>query len=106
MNSNRALIATAWEVTNRNKRYIVWFYLLNLLLGFVGAIVFGAQAGAVLNHSLYAEKLLHGFDLPALAELMARPEFGPSAASSWAGWLTRWRNQSRCASSWKMALKM
>src|ERR1051326_786633 len=88
MNSNRALIAAAWDITGRNKRYIVWFYVLNFILGCVGAIVFGAQAGAVLNHSLYADKLLHGFDLPVLAELLARPEFGPLSTASSAGGLS------------------
>lgn len=88
MNSNRALIATAWDVASRNKRYVAWFYVLNFVLGCVGAIVFGAQAGTVLNHSLSADKLLHGFDLPVLAELLARPEFGPMSTASSAGGLS------------------
>ena len=84
MNSNRALIATAWEVTNRNKRYIVWFYVLNLMLGISAAMIFGTKVGAVLNHSLSADKLLHGFDLPVLVELIARPDFGPTGVVSFA----------------------
>src|SRR5205807_3793758 len=31
---------------------------------------------------LYADRLLHGFDLVALGEMLFRPEFGPTRASS------------------------
>jgi hypothetical protein len=66
----------------RNKRYICWFYLLNLTLAEFGTAAFRNQAHAVLDHSLYADRLVHGFDLAVLAEMFFRPEFGPTRAAS------------------------
>jgi uncharacterized membrane protein len=68
-------------MVGHNKRYIVWFYLLNVLLGAFGTMSFVNQAGTVLDHSLLADRLVHGFDLGVLTEMFARPEFGPTIAS-------------------------
>jgi hypothetical protein len=72
-------------MVGRNKRYIIWFYLLNLLLGLFGTVAFFNQAGTILDHSLLADRLVHGFDFGVYVEMLARPEFGPTAASGWAG---------------------
>ena len=69
-------------MVGHNKRYILWFYVLNLTLAEFGTAVFRNQAHTVLDHSLYADRLLHGFDLVALGEMLFRPEFGPTRASS------------------------
>ena len=66
----------------RNKRYIVWFYLLNLVLAEYGTSAFRNQAHGILDHSLLAGRLVHGFDAGVLAEMFARPEFGPMMAST------------------------
>ncbi|MGA8153492.1 MAG: hypothetical protein WB952_21250 [Terriglobales bacterium] len=81
MSENTGLLATGARIARRNQRYIVWFYLLNLLLVWWGAATFAGQAHRILDHSLYADRLLHGMDLSALGELFARPEFGSMAAS-------------------------
>jgi hypothetical protein len=65
----------------RNKRYIVWFYVLNLFLGLFGTVAFVNLAGGILDHSLQSDHLLHGFSLGVLIEMVARPEFGPTIAS-------------------------
>jgi hypothetical protein len=39
------------------------------------------QAGAILDHSLEADRLVHGFSLVTLFEMFSRPEFGPTMAS-------------------------
>jgi hypothetical protein len=70
------LLSDGARIAGRNKRYVIWFYLLNLALGVCGAAAFSEQAHAILDHSLYSDRLLHGFDLVALFELIARPEFG------------------------------
>jgi hypothetical protein len=80
--NGRGLISAGASVLNRNKRYIVWFYLLNLLLAWLGGAAFTAHAQAILDHSLYAEKLLHGFDLAVLLEMINRPEFAPMRSST------------------------
>ena len=66
----------------RNKRYIFWFYVLNLLLGGFGTVAFFVQSGTMLGQSMYSNRLVHGFDLPVLLEMFARPEFGPTAPSA------------------------
>ena len=65
----------------RNKRYIVWFYVLNIFLGLFGTVVFVNQVGSILDHSLQSDRLLHGFSLGTLIEMFSRPEFGPTVAS-------------------------
>ena len=78
----QSLISAGASVASRNKRYVIWFFLLNLLFAWWGAAAFSSHAHEILDHSLYADKLLHGFDLIVLIELMARPEFGPAKSST------------------------
>jgi hypothetical protein len=75
------LISGAGKVT-RNKRYIFWFWLLNLTLAAFGVSAFFSQAGEILDHSLHASGLVHGFDLGVFIEMLMRPEFGPAAAAT------------------------
>src|SRR6202167_6774525 len=82
MAENQGLLADGWRRLGLNKRYIVWFYLLNLLIAGFGTAAFNHQAGAILDHSIYSEKLLRGFDIGVLVEMIARPEFGPTDASA------------------------
>lgn len=77
MQNGTNLISQGASILRRNKRYVAWFYLLNLLFAWLGAAAFTANARGILDHSLYSDKLLHGFDLTVLAEMIARPEFGP-----------------------------
>ncbi|HSY93834.1 MAG TPA: hypothetical protein VK812_20915 [Candidatus Binatus sp.] len=81
MSENKGLLSSGLGMVLRNKRYIVWFYVLNFLLGLFGTVAFANQAGAILDRSLYSERLLHGFSLGVLTEMFAEPEFGPAAAS-------------------------
>ena len=80
MNKN-GLLGSGLRMVLHNKRYIVWFYVLNLFLGFFGTAAFVNQVGTILDHSLQSERLLHGFSLAVLIEVFSRPEFGPTAAS-------------------------
>jgi len=66
----------------RNKRYIFWFWFLNLTLAEFGTAAFRKSAHGVLDHSLLADRLVHGFDLSVMAGLFARPEFGSMEAMS------------------------
>lgn len=78
----RGLLTAAAGMVGRNKRYIFWFYLLNLVLAEYGTSAFRNQAHGILDHSLLAGRLVHGFDAGVLAEMFARPEFGPMMAST------------------------
>jgi hypothetical protein len=82
MNQKNNLLSASAEIVRSNKRYVVWFYLLNLLFAWWGTAAFSASAHNIMDHSLYSDKVLHGLDAFALGELFARPEFGPMAAIS------------------------
>ena len=82
MSENRNLISAGAGIVSRNKRYVVWFYLLNLAFAHFGATAFSGSAHNILDHSLYADRLLHGFNLGVFTELLTRPEFGPLPAAS------------------------
>jgi hypothetical protein len=79
---NESLLGRGAGMVAHNKRYILWFYVLNLLLGGFGTVAFFAQSGTILGPSMYSSRLVHGFDLPVLIEMFARPEFGPTAPSA------------------------
>ena len=75
-------LSAGWKILARNKRYVVWFYIVNLVLAWMGTVAFRQHASDILDHSLYADRLVHGFSLPAFIEMLARPEFGPVKAST------------------------
>ncbi len=81
MTDNKGLLGSGLGMVGRNKRYVVWFWLLNLALALGGTLGFFNQAGTMLDHSLYADRLVHGFDLSVYLEMIAKPEFGPTTAS-------------------------
>jgi hypothetical protein len=81
MSENKGLLSGGLGMVLRNKRYIVWFYVLNIFLGLFGTVAFVNQAGTILDRSLESERLLHGFSFGTLIEMVARPEFGPTIAS-------------------------
>ncbi len=82
MSEKNGLLSSGLGMVGRNKRYICWFYLLNLGLAWLGVAAFRDQVGGILDRSLVADRLLHGFDISVFAEMMARPEFGPASSAS------------------------
>jgi hypothetical protein len=80
MSDKKGLLSGGLSMVGRNKRYIIWFYLMNLTLAWFGAGAFVNQAYAILDHSLHADGVLHGFSVGVLTELLIRPEFGSSEA--------------------------
>src|SRR5580700_6416925 len=85
MAENQGLLSSGWSMVGRNKRYIVWFYVLNVALALCGTVAFSSQAHEILDHSLQADRLVHGFSVGVFSEMFARPEFGPTSASGGAG---------------------
>jgi hypothetical protein len=82
MSENTNLVSAGAGIASRNKRYVVWFFLLNLGFAHFGATAFSDSAHKILDHSLYADRLLHGFNLTVFTELLTRPEFGPLPSAS------------------------
>jgi len=82
MTGKQNMLSGGAAIAGRNKRYVVWFWLLNLALASVGGTAFSVHAHALLDHSLYSSGLVRGFDLGVLFEMLGRPEFGPARAST------------------------
>jgi hypothetical protein len=70
------LLSSGLEKVSHNKRYILWFWLFNLLIAAFGTFGFYESASAILDRSLYADRLVKGFDLGVFLELLSKPEFG------------------------------
>jgi hypothetical protein len=82
MNDKGSLISAGLRIVNRHKRYIFWFWVLNLTLAEFGTAAFRNQMHGVLDHSLLGDQLLHGFHLPVFVELLTRPETGSMTGST------------------------
>ena len=82
VNEKQGLLSDGLAMVGHNKRYIFWFWLLNLTLAEFGTSAFRKSAHAILDHSFAANRLLHGFDLSVMVGLIARPEFGQTSAMS------------------------
>ncbi|MFZ0295095.1 MAG: hypothetical protein WAL52_15910 [Candidatus Sulfotelmatobacter sp.] len=85
MVEQQGLLSGGWDRVTRNKRYIVWFYVLNLVLAWLGAAAFSNQLHDYLDHSLLSQRLVHGFDVGVLVEMFVRPEFGTTHAARVSG---------------------
>jgi hypothetical protein len=82
MSEKQGLLSSGLAMVARNKRYLIWFWLLNLTLAELGTAAFRTAAHAILDHSFAAARIVHGFDISTVLELFARPEFGPMEAKS------------------------
>lgn len=74
MNRNSGILSTGLSILLRNKRFVVWFYLLNLVLSILGALALQSALSRVLDLSFYSQGLLHRFDVFVLLDLLGRPE--------------------------------
>lgn len=82
MSEKQGLLRSGLGMVARNKRYLIWFWLLNLALAELGTSAFRTAAHSVLDHSFAATRLAQGFHFATLLELFARPEFGPMQAKT------------------------
>jgi hypothetical protein len=82
MAANQSLLSSGLGMVGRNKRYIGWFYLLNLTLAEFGVSALRNQLHGILDHSLYSDRMLHGFDAGVYIEMVTRPEYGSSMGTT------------------------
>jgi hypothetical protein len=75
MNENRGILRNGLGMVTRNKRYILWFWILSLLLAAFGTVGFQKSASAILDRSLYSQGLTRGFDVGVFVDLLMRPDF-------------------------------
>ena len=80
MNQNQGLLSSGLSMLLRNKRYIFWFWLLNLTLAEFGTAAFRRGAHAIMDHSLYAGRVLPSLDLGIVIDLLVKPSFGSMKA--------------------------
>lgn len=78
--NDKGLLRSGLSRVMHNKRYIFWFWLLNLTLAEFGTAAFRRSAHPILDHTLYAERLVKGFDAGVFGELLFKPEFGTLAS--------------------------
>jgi len=75
--NNKGMLSSGLGRVLRNKRYIFWFWLLNLTLAEFGTAGFRRSAHAILDHTLYSQGLTRGgLDMGVFGELLFKPEFG------------------------------
>lgn len=82
MNDKPSLLSSGAAIVRRNKRYVIWFFVLNFAFASMGAAAFRLHAASLLDRSLYADGVLHGFDLGVFSEMLGRPEFGSIQAAT------------------------
>ena len=72
--SNKGLVAAGAGLVWRRQRILWWVYVVNLVLGGLGAAGAARILSEYLGHSLAGEQLVNRFDLGMFAELITRPE--------------------------------
>ena len=82
MADQQSLLGQALSMVRHNKRYIFWFWVLNLALAVSGTAAFRKSAHALMDHSLYGINLVQRFDLSVFGDLLSNPRFGPVASAS------------------------
>lgn len=67
------MVGAGWSLVWRRQRLLWWLYLLSLAFGWFAALPVANTIGPVLDNSLAAAPLYHGFSLEAFAGLMMNP---------------------------------
>ncbi len=52
MDKQENIVSAAASIVRRDKRYVIWFYILNFVLAAAGAVAFRSQAHAIISHSI------------------------------------------------------
>jgi len=63
------------------QRLVWWIFVVNFVLAFFSIHGVVPRTGAILDHSLAAHRLVTGFDIGALGELLVRPGVSPLSVS-------------------------
>lgn len=65
----------------RRQRLVWWIFVVNFVLAFFSIHGVVPRTGAILDHSMAAHRLVTGFDIGALGELLVRPGISPLSVS-------------------------
>ena len=75
--AGRSLLGEGAQRLSQVKPSVIAIYLANLLFGWFATFGLSAQIGAVTGTSLYAERIVRGFDLGVFLDLINKPEVSP-----------------------------
>jgi hypothetical protein len=67
---NHSPFIAGWKLWLANKRLLLWVYLTNLAVGLYVGLPFHGRIGAILDHSLAADRIAGRFDVSAFGMLM------------------------------------
>jgi hypothetical protein len=70
---NKGLVAAGASLVWRRQRVLWWIFVVNLVIGLLGAAGARGQLNKLLEHSLAGEGLSKGFDFGMFLELISRP---------------------------------
>jgi hypothetical protein len=76
------VVAAGWSLVWRRQRLLWWLYLISLVLGWFATRPFETTISPVLDHSLAAAPLYHGFSIEAFSGLMMNPAVSTQAAGT------------------------
>jgi hypothetical protein len=84
MTTNAGAVRAGAKLVWRRQRVFWWVYAINLLLAVAGTAPMRSSVGAVLDHSLWSARLVHGFDLTTFFALLdhRRDPLGAAASAS------------------------
>lgn len=84
---NHSPLSAGLLLVQRNKRLLLWAYLVNLLTGLTMGLTAHAQYASVLDHSLAAQRIAGRLDLGYLLELMQQTSKGHADTAVLFPWL-------------------
>lgn len=73
------IVTGGWRLLWRRQSILWWVYAVNLILAIFAALPLVLRVSGVLNSSLAAHRLYHGFDLPTFLELASHPDVALAA---------------------------
>lgn len=81
------MVGAGWSLVWRRQRLLWWLYLISLALGWFAALPLETTISPVLDHSLAAGSLYHGFSIASYTGLMMNPAVSTQTAGTAASML-------------------
>lgn len=76
------MVGAGWSLVWRRQRLLWWLYVISLAMGWFATRPLATTISPVLDHSLAAAPLYHGFSLEAFAGLMMNPAVSTQTAGT------------------------
>ncbi len=71
---NKDLFSSGARLVRRHIRLLIWIFIVNLALAWLGSAPVRSAVSPILDHSLASHKLVDRFDMAAMIELASQPE--------------------------------